>query len=184
MKSYVLSAGLVLASFTSTSYAGEWEFLPVTGQDYQFGPAVALMVGQFNPKNGDSSSVTGVELSIECPLLKPPSHHIRQQISITQVDDDGLTVLSVELSPHHMFRFSPKFEAGFGPSLGLTKAELGGDDATEFAYGLGASARFDVTPNVFVGAELRKVWMGDVTLDGATANLGNTRAAVKMGYQF
>ena len=142
------------------------------------------MIGQFDPEDADSSSLMGVEVSMECPLLQPASHRIRQQISLTQVDDDGLTVSSIELNPHHMFQLSPQFEAGFGPSLGVAKAEADGDDATEFTYGLGVSARFDITPQLFIGAELRKAWMGDMTLNGGTGNLGNTRAAVKVGYQF
>lgn len=184
MNRFVLSTTLVLIGFSSTLYASEWKVFPVIGPDYQFKPAVALVVGQFSPEDGDSSSVIGVELSLECPLLKPPSNHIRQQISINQVDDDGLTVSSIEINPHYMYSISPQFEAGFGPSLGVAITELGDVDETDLTYGLGASARFDVTPRLFVGAEFRKAWMDDVTLDGVKANLGNTRAAVKVGYQF
>jgi opacity protein-like surface antigen len=195
MKRKVLIASTVLISafstvLTSTAQANEWNFLPVMDDGYQPHVAVALIGGgtqideSGSNQSDDDATTYGVELSLDCPLLKPPHHTIRQQVSYVETDEDGLKTSSIELNPHHMFDMNDKLQVGFGPSLGFTKLETATDDDTVFTYGLGASVRYNVTPKLFVGAESRYAWSDDVDLAGVNADYDTLRLLAKVGYQF
>ena len=187
--SLIISAVLISA-LSSTANAKEWNVLPVMDEGYAPHFAVALIGGatQVDEKGSDQSdddaSTVGAELSLDCPLLKPPHHTIRQRVSYVQTNESGLKTKSLELNPHHMFEMGSKLQVGFGPSLGFTKLETKTDDDTVFTYGVGASIRYNVTPSLFVGAESRYAWAKDAELDGNTVDFSNIRTMAKVGYQF
>lgn len=180
-KKLIISASLLALSVTTQ--AGEWEFLPVMGNDYQANFAIAAIAGT-TKANGESASTTGVEVSLNCPLLKVPNHTIRQQITYARTDKDGVETESFELSPHHMFDINSKLSAGLGPSLGFTKVDTSAGDDTVFTYGLGVSTRYNINKSLFVSAEVRYVKSEDIEIAGATDDFDNTRALLKVGYQF
>lgn len=184
MNRQVITLAVLLSVSAASAQANEWELLPILGDSYQFNPSVALIGGSVDFKDGNKINTGGVELSIDCPLLKPPHHTIRQQISYSTTDDNGVETSSFELNPHHMFNLSNKLQVGAGPSLGFTKVDTGTNDDTVFTYGVGASAKYNFTQNLFLGAEVRHAWSDDVDLGGQTSELENTRALAKIGYQF
>lgn len=181
IKKTVLAASLLTLSL-STQAEG-WEILPITNSDYQADFAIAAIGGKINSDDIDSST-KGVELSLNCPLLKAPNHTIRQQVSYLSTDKNGIKSKSFELSPHHMFNLENNLSVGIGPSLGVVKVETSDGDDTAFTYGAGVSARYDVSKNFFVGAEVRRVLTKDIEIGGTSDNFNSTKALIKVGYQF
>lgn len=181
MKKNVLSA-LVAVTLASGLEANAWKILPVLGANYTPDFAVAL-TGGFNKLTDadDTQSIYGVEVSLNCPLLSPPTDTIRQRLSITNYDYDGLSILSVSLNPHHMFQVADTTTIGFGPSLGVSTVDVGDEDDVVFTYGLGASLRSDISDRLFVGVEARY----ELTQESDIVDdLDNTKVLVKLGYQF
>lgn len=174
----------LLTGLSPIAQANEWEVLPIMGDHYKADFAIALVTGKTDVKEGDNVSTTGVEVSLNCPLLKPPHHTIRQQISYTQSDEKGVETTSFELSPHHMFDLNEKLSVGFGPSLGFSNIDNGSDDDNVFTYGVGGSARYDVTKRLFISTEARYAWSDDLELSGTDTDFENLRLTAKIGYQF
>jgi len=184
----LLSTILVMAFLLplSVQATSDWQVLPVLKPSYKPDFAVAVLVGgmQADDDNKDKFSPAGLEVSLNCPLLKTPKHTIRQQISYTQAETNGFKTKSFELSPHHMFKVGEKVTAGFGPSIGYTTVENPDGDDSVVTYGLGASTRYDVTKKFFVGAEVRYVKAQEFEIADKTTDFDNARALVKLGYQF
>jgi hypothetical protein len=174
----------VLLSLSVSAQADEWKFLPILDGGYKFNTAVAIVGGQHDFKDGENETTKGIEVSIDCPLLKPPHHTIRQQISYTETDEKGVETKSFELNPHHMFNMGNNIQVGVGPSLGFTNIDNGADDDTVFTYGLGASARYNISQKLFVGVEARHIWSEDAEISGIESDIENTRVLAKIGYQF
>lgn len=174
----------LLTGLAPVTQAKEWVVLPVLGDNYKADFAIAAIVGKTDIKEGDTVSTKGIEVSLNCPLLQPPNHIIRQQVSYLQSDEKGIETTSFELNPHHMFKATEKLKVGFGPSLGLSNIDNGSDDDNVFTYGLGASARYDITKTLFVSTEARYAWSDDVELAGVDDDFENLRLTAKMGYQF
>jgi hypothetical protein len=163
--------------------AGEMQFLPVLKAGYQADVAVAIVGGDMKV-NDSSNTAQGLEVSLNCPLLKPANHNIRQQASFIQTDKDGVKTQSFELNPHHMLINSGKFSAGIGASLGYTKVETATDDDGVATYGAGISTRYNIVKGAFVGAEVRYVKAQGLEIAGQEEKFNNSRAVVKLGYQF
>lgn len=178
----LLATTAILVLSTST-HAATWEVLPATNGDYKADIAVAVIAGTSDFDDADFSP-KGLEVSLICPVLKPPKNTIRQQISYTESDKNGVDLKSVEVNPHYMVNVSEKLSVGAGPSLGVTKIETLGQDESVFTYGIGASARLNVTNNVFIGAETRYAWSEDADLLGETDDIDNLRTTLKIGFQF
>jgi opacity protein-like surface antigen len=183
MKKNIMSAVIALG-LTVSAQAGEWEFLPVLNSDYTPQFALALTGGVLQGDASSTESVFGVEISLDCPLLKAPNHTIRQQASFTKYDHNGEKLSSFELNPHHMFEMTDNTYIGVGPSLGFAKYERAGDSDTVFTYGLGLSLRTNFTEHFFVGAEMRYVWTQDANINGVEDDVNNLRTVAKIGYQF
>jgi len=178
-----------LLSLSLSAQANEWEFLPIMGNNYQADFSVAIDGGRIdidndNDTDRDDFSTTGIEVALNCPLLKPPNHMIRQQISYAVSDENDVETKYFELNPHHMFAINHKLQAGIGPSLGYTKVETNAGDDNVFTYGLGASLRYNVNPNIFLGAEVRYVKSKEVEIAGFDEEYDNFRMLFKAGYQF
>ena len=188
-KDILLTISLLI--FTLSAQANEWEFLPVTGENYQSDFAIAIAIALVGGRtdfdkevDNDDTSTLGIEVSLNCPLLKPPNHIIRQQISYVSTDENGVETSSLEISPHHMFAMNDKFQAGFGPSIGYTKVETNAGDDSAFTYGLGASVRYNISQNLFVGGEARYAKSKELNIAGLDNDIDNMRLLAKVGYQF
>jgi len=184
----LLTATLLATTLTLplSVQAKGWQILPVTKPGYKADTAVAVVGGVMQAKddNKDIFSPMGLEVSINCPLLKAPNHTIRQRISYLQSDTNGFKTQAFELNPHHMYKVAPNVTAGFGPSVGYTKVENSAGNDGVFTFGVGASGRYDLPKNMFIGAEARFVKAQEFEIAGKKTGFDNARALVKFGYQF
>ncbi len=169
-----------------STQAKGWQVLPITKAGYKTNTAIAIVGGAMQAKddNQDVFSPMGLEVSINCPLLKAPNHTIRQRISYLQSDKNGFKTQAFELNPHHMYKVAPKVTAGFGPSVGYTKVKNSSGHDGIFTFGIGASGRYDLPNNMFLGAEARYVKAQKFEIAGKKTGFDNARALVKFGYQF
>lgn len=182
-----IMAVALLAGLTSVAQAGEHKLLPLLDDGYTADFAIAITAGKtdFEGDNTGRLTTKGVELSLNCPLLKPANHTIRQQVSLHMTDENGSKSTSIELSPHHMWELGNKVSVGVGPSLGVTKIEEDNFDDTVFTYGVGTSARYKITKKFFVSGEARYSKSTDVEQDGfEDFDINNLRTTAKLGYQF
>ncbi|HKJ75836.1 MAG TPA: porin family protein [Gammaproteobacteria bacterium] len=176
---------LTLAAASGATWAQGWKPLAGADPDYRSEPTVALVGGTQDPdfRDADSDGIYGIELSFNCPLLQPPTHRIRQQLSLTEYDEDGLELTSLELNPHYVVPVAQGLEIGFGPGLALIDAEAGRDDETLWGLQAGASLHYRVG-ELFAGAEYRY----QITSEGDFGNarrgdedVDNSRFLLKLG---
>lgn len=185
MKKLLLSSMLAL-TLSSTAQASDWELLPVLNPDHQLEPSLAIILGGMKMDKTDAKSelLYGLELGVNCPLLKVPGGKIRQQIQITKFDDNNLKVTQLNLNPHYEVYSSNTLAIGVGPSFGAAKVETATEDDTVFTYGFGANIRTDVTDELFFGLNVGYEASTDATLAGVSDNINNLKYFIKMGYQF
>jgi len=182
-----LATVTALASLLAAPVASAegWTFLAGTKEGYTAEPAVSLMLGQMSPDSGNASasSIAGLELSLNCPLLQPPSNRIRQQVSLTRYDDSGFKMTNIEINPHYIVEVAPGLEVGGGPGLGYIITDGKDKNPGLFGLQLGLSAHYTGKGPFFVGAEWRYQFTteGDFGADGKT-DLNNSRVALKLGY--
>jgi len=178
-----VAAGLTLAAGTAS--AADW--FPVADEGFSAAPSVAVVGGtqDFAWDGADSGSVAGIEFGLNCPLLAVDSGRIRQQVSLTQYDEDGLETTHLELNPHYLFVDDGNLTVGAGPGFGWVQADPEqGDSANAFALQAGASVNYDFGP-AFVGAEARYQWTTEADFGGnSEEDLSNTRVMAKVGVNF
>lgn len=184
MNKFLLSAVSVALLLPLTAQASEWTFLAGAKDGYVANPAVSLIAGNLDPDitGADSGTVTGIELSLNCPLLQPPTNRIRQQISYGVYDEDGLKISTIELNPHYIVKVAPGWEVGAGPGLGYVSVESDGFDESAWALQLGASVHYTGMGPLFVGAEAR--YQVTDELGDTSEEADNTRLALKVGMSF
>ncbi|MFP4182845.1 MAG: porin family protein [Thiohalospira sp.] len=177
------AAGLTLGAGTAS--AADW--FPIADEGFSAQPSVAVAGGtqELDWDGADSGSVAGIELAMNCGLFAPEQGRIRQQISLTQYDEDGLETTHLELNPHYLFVDDGPLTVGAGPGLGYVDADRdGGGDDGAFALQAGASVNYDFGP-AFVGAEARYQWTTEADLgNNFEEDLGNTRVMAKVGVNF
>jgi len=182
----VLSAA-VLTTFSTSSFAEKgWEIFPGTQDDFIFDPTISVMVGQMQSTDviGDAAIGAGVELSMNCPLVQPPTNRVRQQVSYFNYQDGDSTLHTIELNPHYVVEVSPKLEIGAGPGFGYVRADVDGKTANMGAIQLGGSVHYRMD-KFFVGAEARYQWTTKEDVGAGTENgAKNARAVLKIGYDF
>jgi len=181
MKKIILTSLL-----TTTLLLAEGGFLPVSKPDYKANVGIAGLGGLLKGTDGDSDyeSFFGLEISLDCPLLKLSSGNIRQQINLTQYNHDNLKIQELNLNPHYIIPVSNTTSFGFGPSFGIAKIDIGSDDDTAFTYGLGTSVRTDLGNGLFVGGEFRYTLTSDASLEGIDDDIDNTKFMIKIGQQY
>lgn len=177
----------MLATFSTASFAEKsWEFFPGTQDDFIFDPTISLMAGQMQSVSevGDAAIGVGVELSINCPLVQPPTNRVRQQISYFNYQDGDSTLHTVEINPHYIVEVMPKLEIGAGPGFGFISADVNGKTANMGAFQLGGSVHYRMN-SMFIGAEARYQWTTTADVGNGTDNgAKNARAVIKVGYDF
>lgn len=185
MKKIALIALLALG--VSSSYAKEMKFLPIINDsNYCFSPSVALLLGNAKYKDAtNSSTLYGVELSIACPALQLETQNIKQQISLVHYSKkNGFSSNTLEFNPHVMFDVADKFQVGVGPGFGLVFANTNNSSSTVLGLNLGASANYEISNLMFIGAEARYQWTTDANFGGSNVSLNNFRTLLKVGYHF
>ena len=180
-----IGAALLLTTAMTTQpvFAEGWEFLPGTSDDYQSEMTVSALYGIMDPapSGADSSGVVGVELALNCPLLKAPNGTIRQQASLTRYDEDGVELTTIEINPHYLVEMSDRLALGFGPGLGYLKADATGVSDGVFALQAGVSLHYNMD-RLFIGAEARYQWTQEI--DDTNDDMNNSRIIAKVGYRF
>lgn len=179
-------AGIFLLAAGSAQAADEWTLLAGSQDGYKAEPAVSVMLGQMDPgDNMDSGTITGIELSLNCPLIQPPSNRIRQQVSVTSYDEQGVEITSIELNPHYVVEVSPGLEIGGGPGLGYVMVDNATSNDSVLALQLGVSAHYTLQSPLFIGAEARYQITAEDNFGAATkSDVDNFRFAIKAGYSF
>lgn len=180
----MLAASTLLSA---SAYAEGWTFLAGGKPGYSAEPALSLMAGQMSPQPSGmkDGTLTGLEFSLNCPLLQPPSNRIRQQLSVTRYDESGVKVTNIELNPHYVVEVSPGLELGGGPGLGYLMADTAARDPGLWGLSIGVSAHYFAMGPLFLGAEYRYQVTTEEDFGGASKdNLNNGRFAVKVGYSF
>ena len=149
--------------------------LAVMESDYKPNFVGSLVLGTLSPTDGESGSLVGAELSLDCPLFQPASGQVRQQVSFTTYSEDSLTATFIEINPHWMTEVSKGFFVGGGPGLGMAMTSFtGGSSKSYFEIGIGASAQYKMDAFQF-GAEWRQMSAGD---------FNNSRMLLKAGMAF
>ncbi len=171
----------------STAQAGDWTFLPVTASDYEAKPVLSIVYGRMTPSatgfaDGDFA---GLEVSFECPLLRPPTNRIRQQLSYVHYSQGRFEIDSVELNPHYVVEVAPGLEVGGGPGLAYIQTNTPSNDPSLWGLNVGLSAHYGAGGPWFLGAEYRYQVTGDEDFgSGIKEDLNNGRFDVKLGYRF
>lgn len=183
-----IAAAIVASTLSISSQAvlaDGWELFPIVSDDYQYAPQLSLIGGSMEPGDGDSGAMSGLELSLNCPLLKAPEGIIRQQISYASYDENGLEIDSFELNPHYQIDVAPDVTFGFGPGFGYVSAQGTGMDDKAFTLQAGASLNYSIG-QIVIGAEARYQFMvSDLEANnGSEVDLDNTRMMLKLGYRF
>lgn len=174
-----------LAISAQSALATGWELFPIVSDDYQYAPQLSLMAGSMSPADGDSGSMSGIEFSLNCPLLKAPEGVIRQQISLASYDENGVEVTSIELNPHYQINLAPNVDFGFGPGFGYTMVEGTGLDDSAITLQAGASLNYTMGQMVIGGEARYQMTLSDIDMNnGSNVDLNNTRLMIKLGYRF
>jgi len=181
MKKIVLTSLLV-----STLAFAETSLFPVMQDGYKSNIGIAALGGLLKGSDSDSDyeSFFGLEISLDCPILRLESGNIRQQLNITQYNHDGLKIQELNLNPHYIIPISNTTSFGIGPSYGIAKVDIGRDDDTAFTYGFGTSLRTDLGNGLFVGGEFRYTLSTDASLLGIDDDIDNTKFMIKIGQQY
>lgn len=186
----ILNAGMASGLLiTNSAFAEGVSFLPVTKEGYEPEAVVSLIGGVMDStaEGADSSSIVGAELSFRCVLLQVGDNQLRQQLSFTSWEDNGLTLQNLELNAHYQVPVAPDLKFGIGPGVGIIMTDADGtDNPTFFGAQFGASAHYTGFGPVFLGAEARYQITNEdkFTSISAEDNMNNWRAAVKVGYMF
>ena len=185
MRPLALSALALTVAAPLPAAADGWTVLPATGSDYEAAPTVALLGGFQDPAvdGVDADGAYGVEVGLSCPTLAPPAGRIRQQISLTRFDNDGLELTSLEINPHYLVDLGRNLALGAGPGLGYVAADAGGDSDGVFALQAGVSLHYRQGP-LFLGAEARYQWTQEADLGGQDVDVNNSRLMAKVGWAF
>ncbi|MDH5378033.1 MAG: hypothetical protein OEX00_06920 [Gammaproteobacteria bacterium] len=184
---HIKYGALLLLLSSQTVNAAGWTLFAGKEDGYVAEPAVSIIAGQMSPgdKNLDPQTITGLELSLNCPLLQPPTNRIRQQISYTTFKQDEFTLTNIELNPHYVVEVSPKLEIGGGPGFGYLMTSGGAKNPSLLAVNVGASAHYFGLGPVFLGAEWRYQLTTSEDFGGTDKqDMNNWRFAAKVGYSF
>ncbi|XKH01119.1 hypothetical protein LG325_13685 [Marinobacter nauticus] len=174
--------GLSVATASHTVAAEGWAFPGASADGYEVQPTLSLVGGVMDPDFGSAGAgdVYGVELSLDCPLLQPPSNRIRQQASLTQYDEDGVEITAFEINPHYVVPMSKNLEFGFGPGIGIMDVDAGSHDDTLLGIQAGASLHYR-KDSFFAGAEARYQVTTEERFGNRDRDADNARVLLKVG---
>ena len=173
------------APFTKT--CSKTNFLPGFKKGYRPQIGISLIGGtQINNTTIDkTTSIYGVEVSLQCPLLCAGRNYIRQQLSVIESNGAIFHSTDIEINPQYRLVVRRVWEVSAGPGLGLNLIDVKKTPITVFTYGLGASFQY-YFGKVFVGLEPRYMLTPTVTVtapEGVLYNgdFGNMKLVFKLG---
>ncbi|MCB1896233.1 MAG: hypothetical protein H6945_20360 [Zoogloeaceae bacterium] len=176
------AAGALLLSTAVSAQAEGWRFAPVfTDTDFRLEPTLALTLGAVRPNDGDDDSLGafGLEANFNCGLLQSPDNRIRSHLAISRIDDDGVEVTTLELSPRYTVPVSAAVSIGVGPSLALLQVDGGKRDEDLFGYGVAAGLNYRAG-SLYAGADLRY----QETTEDHHVDFANWALTAKIGVNF
>ena len=176
------AAGALLLSTAASAQAQGWRFAPVfTDADFKLDPTLALTVGAVRPDGGDDDSLSafGLEANFNCGLLQSPDNRIRSHLALSRIDDDGVEVTTLELSPRYTVPVSASVSIGVGPSLALLQVDNGRRDEDLFGYGVTAGLDYRAG-SLYAGADLRY----QETTEEHRLDFANWAVTAKIGVNF
>lgn len=188
MRRSLMAILTAVAGFAAVpAQAGEWGFMPVANDPaYKPNMAVALKGGMLDADvpGADASFAYGVELSLDCPLLRTPVGKIRQQLSWNRMDEDGLELNTLELNPHYVVEMAKDLWVGAGPGVGYVWADHStGRGANMWAVQAGASATYTMG-HALIGLESRYQWTEGDDVGTGSKGADNWLTMAKVGYKF
>lgn len=175
--------GLSLATFSLSSFGGEWKFLPVKDADFKPDMTLSLATGNMNPSHLASGSYAGIELALNCLALQPPTGVMRTKISLGRYDQNGMKITSFEVNPRWTTNLSSDLTIGVGPGVGYVKADALGQTTSMAAFQIGADLDYRIGAlNLGLGAR----WQDTRNKAIATGVNGvdNTLIQAKIGVNF
>ncbi len=181
-----LSALLGTALLSTASFAASDEFkaFPIfTDDNWKAHIEVAAVAAHMNFDRAeiDNGMAYGLDLSFDCPVFTLPGDHLlRQQLTLSRYDKNGLKMTTIEMNPYYFVDLSKDLVLGFGPGIGGVHADVdGGKDQWLFAVQAGAGLKYYID-DFLIGADLRYQW----TAKKEVGELDNMRMLMKVGYRF
>lgn len=188
-KAAIAFISLLFISNTVMAASDEIKFFPIfTDENWKAKVEVAAVAGHmdFQRKSVDNGTVSGIELSFECPVFTIPGEDtIRQQLELTQYDKNGLRITTIEMNPYYHINLSDTLVWGFGPGIGAMNADSDGNkDQWLLSVQAGTGLKYYIG-NIILGADVRYQWTAEKDLgSGSKEDLDNTRFSLKVGYRF
>ena len=183
MQRTALSLLLGLLVVSSSAFAGDWKLLPVRDADFKPAVTVSAVGGSLGPQHGGAGSYSGIEVSLNCLLLQPPSGVMRTHLSLGQFDHDGLKLTDLEVNPRWTFNLNQDLSLGVGPGIGLVKAEVSGQSTSLFALQFGADLDYRMGP-LNLGLGLRWQATEDKEIVRGHNGADNALLQARIGFNF
>ena len=175
-------AGTLVATSAS---AEMFTTMPVNDPNWKPEFTLAITTGQFDPKPSgvETESSTGIQLSLNCPILKPKSGIIRQQFNYNVVSGNDYDVSSLEANPR-WYAIDGNLRYGAGPGFGYMTVNPNARSAeSTFTLQLGAAIEYRLD-SITIGADSRYMYTLDQDMFGSGDGLDNTLTEVSIGYNF
>lgn len=175
--------GLTLTGASAAALAGEWKVLPVMDANYKANVTASVVGGSMSSTPVGSGAYSGVEVAFNCLALQPPSGIIRSKISYGQFDKNGLKLSTFEVNPRWTTAIAQDLTVGFGPGVGLVKADVAGQTTTMAALQLGADLDYSIGKlNLGLGVRWQNTANKNIT--PAIKGANNTLVQAKLGFNF
>lgn len=175
-------AGTLFATSASAELVKMWPY-----KDANWDPDFNLFItaGQFDPAVSglDTESVTGLQLSLNCPWFGPPVGAIRQNMNYNMVKADGYDLNTFEINPR-WYAVDDNLRYGAGPGFGYmwVKPDVG-DDASSVTLQLSASVEYTIDKFI-IGAGTRYQYTLDQDINGSGDGFNNMLTDIKIGFDF
>lgn len=174
---------LALAGTSAAALAGEWKVLPVMDSGYKPQITASVVGGSMSGTPVGSGAYSGVEVAFNCLALQPPSGIIRSKISYGQFDKNGLKLTTFEVNPRWTTPIAQDLTVGFGPGIGLVKADVAGQTTNMMAMQLGADLDYSVG-KLNLGLGVRWQNTANKSITPAIRGANNTLVQAKLGFNF
>ncbi len=151
------AAALAAGAATLPAQAQGWQILPIVN-DPGYKAEVSLAVtGNFvQPDEGGHVNAWGLDMNMNCGLIQSPDKRIRTHVNFTRSNKGGVQGTGFELSPRYTAPVlnAPGLSLGFGPSIGVFRAEAGGSSNSSTGLGLAAGLNYK-SGGLYTGFDLR-----------------------------
>ena len=175
-------AGTLFATSASAELIKMWPY-----KDPNWDPDFNLFVtaGQFDPTidGAKTETVTGLQLSLNCPWFGPPVGAIRQNMNFNMVSGDTYDLKTFEINPR-WYAVDGDLRYGAGPGFGyMWLTPDVGSDASSVTLQLSASVEYTID-SIIVGAGTRYQHTLDQDINGSGEGMNNMLTDIKIGFKF